>query len=142
VADLGRVASIRETMASVAEARLREAENVVRELEREDDALVRQIAETRAEIAQRKSLVVAHIHQANRYVEIVEKRRAFLAQQIEKAKQIVLERQREWIEARREHRIIERVQERRLQEWQRAKDIELQKAADEAFIAKLVRARK
>ena len=139
---LEHVGSIRQTMASAAEARGREVESLVRTIELEEQRIARKIYDTRAEITYRAGMTGQDIQQNEKYVEVLKKQRLMVLQRLEKAKAALQERHNEWIEARREHKIVERLQERRLLEWQRQEDIALQKSADEAFIGRLVRARK
>ncbi len=136
---LDRIAAIRGTIASAAEARLREAELRVREVELQDSVIVRQILLIRAEITRIPSITGQAILQNDRFIQRLNKQRAATLQMLENAKKIVDERQAEWIEARREQRIIERLQEKRLLEWQRQQEIARQKDADDNFIGKIVR---
>ena len=138
---LERVASMRQTMAGVAEARVKEAENVVRDIQLEDERLVRKIRDTRAEITYRGAMSGRDMQHNEKYIEVLGKVRAGLQQKLEKARVVLAERHQEWIEARREQKIIERLQERRLQEWQHQEEIALQKSVDDSFIGRLVRSR-
>lgn len=136
---LDRIAAIRGTIASAAEARLREAEVRVREVELQDSIIVRQIQLIRAEITQIPSMTGQEIQQNERFIQRLNKQRAATLQMLENARKIVRERQAEWMEARREQRIIDRLQEKRLLEWQRQQEIARQKNADDNFIGKIVR---
>jgi flagellar protein FliJ len=139
IARLHRLAAVRETFSSVAEARLREAQGEVIQIEREDERVVRNIQDTRADFAQRSRLTGLEIKQNERHVDALAKQRTVILQSLEKAKTKVVQKQELWVEARREQKIIERVEETRLQEWRREEQIALQKAADDAFIGRFVR---
>ena len=132
---------MRQTMAGVAEARVKESENVVRDIQLEEEQLVRKIRDTRAEITYRGAMSGRDMQHNEKYIEVLGKVRVGIQQRLEKAKVVLAERHQEWIEARREQKIIERLQERRLHEWQRQEEIALQKAVDESFIGRLVRSR-
>lgn len=138
---LDRVSAMRQTMAGVAEARVKESENVVRDIQLEEEQLVRKIRDTRAEITYRGAMSGRDMQHNEKYIEVLGKVRVGIQQRLEKAKVVLAERHQEWIEARREQKIIERLQERRLHEWQRQEEIALQKAVDESFIGRLVRSR-
>jgi flagellar export protein FliJ len=136
---LDRIAGIRETVAGAAEARLREAELQVQQIESQAAAIDRQIHLIRAEITQTSGLSGHEIQQNEKFILRLNKQRAVVVQALESAKKIAAERQREWMEARREQRIIERLQDKRLLEWQRHQEIARQKAADDNYIGKIVR---
>ncbi len=138
---LERVSGVRQTMVSVAETRVRETENVIRDIQLEDARIVRQIHDLKAEISHHSGLTGHHVQQNERCVEGLTKKRAAVLQRLEKAKLVLAERRQEWIEAQREKKIIERVQERRLLEWRQQEDIAQQKSADDAFIGRVVRSR-
>jgi flagellar export protein FliJ len=136
---LDRIAAIRETMASAAEASLREAELQVRNIESQAEAIDRQIQLIRAEITQTTRLTGHATQQNDKFILRLNRQRAVVLQALENAKKIVVERQQQWMEARREQRIIERLQDKRLLEWQRHQDTARQKAADDNYIGKIVR---
>ena len=136
---LDRIADIRETVATAAEARLREAELQARDLESQAEAIDRQIQLIRAEITQTTGLTGHATQQNEKFILRLDKQRALVMQALENAKRIVADRQRQWMEARREQRIIERLQDKRLLEWQRHQDAARQKAADDNYIGKIAR---
>ena len=136
---LDRIAAIRETIVSAAEARLREAQLRVREIQLQEDGIVRQINHIRAEISQRNGSTGLAVQQDEKFIVRLNKQRATVLQALENAKKIATQRQAEWTEARREQKIIDRVQERRLQEWQRQQEVARQKTADDTFLGKVVR---
>ncbi len=136
---LDRIAAIRETMASAAEAHLREAERQVRDIEGQAEAIDRHIQLIRAQITQTSGLSGHATQQNEKFILRLNKQRAVVMQALENAKKIVAERQQQWMEARREQRIIERLQDKRLLAWQRHEDSARQKAADDNYIGKIVR---
>jgi len=138
---LHRVAQVRQTFSQVAEARVREAESHVREIEAQDEQIVRSIDAARAEIAERESVTGQDIQQAEKYINAQKSLRKNVLQSLEKARTKLDGKRQEWVETRREQRIIERLEERRLQEWQRLEEVAHQKSADDAFIGRLVRTR-
>jgi len=138
---LSRVVELRETLAAVAETRLREAENRILDIQAEQRRVNGQIEDARAIFAQPQGCRGQAIQQNEKYISALKRQRQTILQALENAKKIAELRRQEWIEARREQRIIERLQERRLQQWQRHEEIASQKAADDAFIGKLVRSR-
>ena len=138
---LGRIVEVRHTFTTVAEAVFREAEGQVHRLVLADAELERQIQAVRAEIAHNQGLTGRDVQGNEKYIEGLEFKRRKILQSIEKAKSFVEEKRMEWVERLREERVIEKVQERRLQEWEREEELQKQKAMDDAFIGRLVRTR-
>ena len=137
-----RLVSVRQTFATVAESHVREAEAEVRKIETLIEGVDRKIRQAREEVTHRPMARGQDYQQVEQYVEVLKKHRARLLVTLDKAKEKLAHCTLEWTEARRESKVVERLQERRLQEWQRQEDVALQKSADEAFIGRLVRARK
>lgn len=136
---LGRLAQVRQTYVSVAEAGVKESESQLHSLRQRDDEVVGNIQATRAEIAYRPSLTGHDAQHGERYIKALENQRRMVRQSLERA-QLKLEQKRlEWVEARREHKVVQKVQERRLLECNRKDDVEQQKAMDEVSIGRFIR---
>src|SRR3954471_21934841 len=101
---LSRTAAMRHNLASLAESRVRDAEAKVHEIMQEDEKIAREI-----QLAQARSADS----------ELLRKRRKTLIQSLEHAKAKLVEMNAQWVEARREQKLSERVQARSLLEWQR-----------------------
>ena len=136
---LDRIATIRETITNAAEARVRETELRIQELQLDDEGLLGQIELSRADFAYRRSVTGYQIQHYENFIRRLNNQRVVLLQALENAKKNLMQRQLEWTEARREQRIIDRLQERRLLQWQRQEEVSRQKLADDRFIAKFVR---
>jgi len=65
-----------------------------------------------------------------------------IRQSLEKANINLEQRRKEWTEAMREQKIIEKVQERRLHQWERQDDAAGQKSQDEMSVGRFVRTRR
>ena len=138
---LDRLVRIRQTYASVAETDLKQAESEVRRLEAADDETVGNIQDTRAEIAYLQSTSGHDIQRTENYIRALTRQRQIIHRSLETATSNLDRRRDEWTEAMREEKIAEKLQERRLHQWQRENDITQQKSQDEASIARYVRAR-
>ena len=136
---LGRIVEVRHTYTTVAEAAFREAEGHVNRLIQADAEMERQIQAVRAEIAHSQGMTGRDVQGNEKYIEGLEFKRRKILQSIEKAKSFVEEKRTEWVERLRDERVIEKVQERRLHEWEREEELLKQKAMDDAFIGRFVR---
>jgi flagellar biosynthesis chaperone FliJ len=67
--------------------------------------------------------------------------RKVVRQSLEKARVTLDQRRGVWVETRREQKIVDRLEARRLQLWQHEQEIALQKFVNDAFIGRLVRSR-
>ena len=138
---LHRLALIRDAYTRVAEARVKEAEGQVREIERQDEQIVRNIQGAQAEFAHRSPVSGKEIQQNDRYVSSLLRNRKIVLQSLEKAMATLDQRRGAWVETRREQRIVDRLEARRLQQWRREQEIALQKFVNDVFIGRLVRSR-
>jgi flagellar export protein FliJ len=138
---LERLVQIRETYVSVAEAGVKQAEGEVRSLEASDRDIVRVIQAAQADIAYLQTATGHEIQASEKYVGALEIQRRQIALSLAKATENLERRRREWTEAMREHKIMAKVQARRLHEWARAEDVEQQKSQDDSFLARYVRTR-
>ena len=68
--------------------------------------------------------------------------RSNCSESLEKANIHLEQRRKEWTEAMREQKIIEKVQERRLHQWERQDDAAGQKSQDEMSVGRFVRTRR
>jgi flagellar export protein FliJ len=138
---LHRLALIRDAYTRVAEARVKESEGQVREIERQDEEIVRNIQVSQAEFAQRSAVFGKEVQQNDKYVNALLRHRKIVRQSLEKAKVTLDQRREAWLETRREQKIVDQLEARRLQQWQREQEIALQKFVNDAFIGRLVRSR-
>src|ERR1700733_1923447 len=119
---LERLAQIRQTYVSVAEAGVKEAEGEVRRLETEDTAIARNIQDTQAGIAYLRTATGQDIQNCEKYIQALKHQRKAIAQSLETATSNLEQRRGEWTEAMRQQKIIEKVQERRLHQWEQEDD--------------------
>jgi len=138
---LDRLVRIRQTYSAVAETDLKQADSEVRRLEAADDETVGNIQDTRAEIAYLQSTSGHDLQRTENYIRALTRQRQIIHRSLETATSNLDRRRGEWTEAMREEKIAEKLQERRLHQWQRENDITQQKSQDEASIARYVRAR-
>jgi flagellar export protein FliJ len=136
---LERLVRIRQTLASVAEASVKQAEGEVRNLESANSATVGNIKDTQAGIAYLRTAAGEDVQRSETYLRALERQRKLIKQSLEKANDNLTHRRGEWTEAMRDERIAERLQERRLHQWQRETDTAQQKSQDDASITRYVR---
>ncbi len=136
-----RLFQIRQTYVSVAEAGVKTAEHEVSKLEAADGQVAGNIQDTRAEIAYRQTSTGHDLQTGEKYIQALQTQRQQIQQSLEKATGNLEQRRREWTEAMREQKIIEKMQERRLHQWERADGVEVQKQQDDASVGRYVRTR-
>ena len=134
-----RLVEVRQTYVTAAEARVREAEALVRYFEEEIEKNARQIQQTREEIAYLKTLSGHEIQAREKHIFSLNSKARQIAQDLEKAEQMLEKRREEWRETMKEKKVVERVQERRLQEWERSVDVKEQKQVDEMTVGRYAR---
>jgi flagellar export protein FliJ len=125
----------------VAEARVKEAEGQVRDIECQDEQIVRNIQVAQAEFAERETVAAKEIQQNDNYLNALLRNRKIVLQSLEKARSTLDQRRATWVETRREQRIVDRLEARRLQQWRREQEIEQQKFVNDVFIGRMVRSR-
>ena len=138
---LQRLSQIRQTYVSVAEAGVKQAEGEVRRLENAETEVAGNIQDTQAGIAYLQTATGQDIQNGEKYIQALQQQRKTIQLSLEKATGNLEQRRGEWTEAMREQKIIEKVQERRLHQWEREDDTAQQKSQDEASIARYVRTR-
>jgi len=138
---LDRLVQIKETYVSVAEANVKQAEGEVRQLETAENEITGNIQHTQAEIAYLRTARGHDVQSGEKYIQSLELKRKLIQQSLEKATSNLEQRRGEWTEARREQKIIEKVQERRLHQCERDDDVTNQKSQDEISVGRYVRTR-
>jgi len=134
-----RLVEVRETYVTAAEAGVREAEALVRYFEEEAHNNALQIQLTREEIGCLKNFSGHQIQARDRHILSLNLKARRIAQDVEKAMQMLEKRRAEWRETMKDKKIVERVQERRLQEWERSVDVMEQKQADDMSVGRFAR---
>jgi flagellar export protein FliJ len=134
-----RLVEVRQTYVNAAEAAVKEAEGIIRYFQDELAQNARQIQQAREEIAYLKNLTGHAIQTREKHILSLGIHARQIAQDLEKAEQLLEKRRGEWRETMKEKRIVERVQERRLHEWQRSVDILEQNQADEMSVGRHAR---
>jgi len=117
---LGRLAQIKQTYVSVAEANVRNAEGEVRQLESAESKLTGNIQGKQAEIAYLQTATGHDVQSGERYIQALELQRRSM----------------------REQKMVEKVQEHRLHQWEHQDDAASQKSQDEISIGRFVRIRR
>ena len=138
---LERLFQIRQTYVSVAEAGVKQAEGEVRKLESAESEVDGTIRNTKAEIAYLQTATGHDLQSGERYIGALQLQRKIIQQSLEKATGNLDQRRHEWTDAMREQKVIEKVQERRLHQWEREDDVEKQKVQDDASVGRYVRTR-
>lgn len=138
---LARLLQIRETYVSVAETNVKQAEGEVRKFEQAETVVTGQIQDTRAGIAYLQTASGSEIQNSEKYIFALQLQSKLIQQSLEKAASKLEQRRREWTEAMREQKIIEKMQERRLHQWERDDNVAKQKSQDENSITRYVRSR-
>jgi flagellar export protein FliJ len=136
---IDRLAEVRQSYVTAAEGRVREAEQHVRLCEEAAEHTDRQIRLVREEIAYLDHSSGAEIQNRERYVFTLHVRARQAREMLDKARKVLDSRRHEWREARRDQMVIEKVQERRLQEWQHSVNVADQKDVDEMTVARHAR---
>jgi len=134
-----RLARIRQSYVTAAESRVREAELQFRlreEVAADKDGQIRQI---QAEIAYLDHASGASIQNRERYIFGLFVRARQAHEALEKARIVLEGRRREWREAMRDHKVIVKLQERRLQEWEQIVEVTDQRHIDEMTVAQHAR---
>lgn len=138
---LERLVQIKETYVSVAEAGVKQAEGEVRRLENAEREVTGNIQDTQAGIAYLRTATGHDLHIGETYIRALEIQRHAIQLSLEKATLNLEQRRAQWTEAMREQKIVAKLQARRLHQWERAGDVEMQKSQDDSFIARYVRTR-
>jgi flagellar export protein FliJ len=138
---LERLSQIRQTYVSVAEAGVKQAEGEVRRLETADAEAAGSIQSTQAGIAYLQTAAGRDIQNGENYIQALQQQRKIIRQSLETATGNLELRRGEWTEAMREQKIIEKVQEHRLHQWEREDDAANQKSQDDVSIGRYVRTR-
>ena len=139
---LERLAHIKQTYVSVAEANVKNAEGEVRQLETAETKIIGNIQNTQAEIAYLQTATGHDVQSGERYIQALELQRRSIRQSLEKANLDLELCRTEWTEAMREQKMVEKVQEHRLHQWEHQDDAASQKSQDEISIGRFVRIRR
>ena len=139
---LERLVQIKETYVSVAEANVKQAEGKVRQLESAEQEIDGNIQNTQAGIAYLKTATGQEVQSGEKYIQALEVHRKLIHRSLVDATTNLEQRRSEWTEAMRDKKIIEKVQERRLHQCERADDVANQKLQDEMTVGRFVRERK
>jgi len=136
---IDRLAEVRQSYVTAAEGRVREAEQHVRLCEEAAEEADRQIRRVREEIAYLDHSTGEEIQNRERYIFSLHVRAHHARETLDKARKVLDSRRHEWRETKRDQMVIEKVQERRLQEWQHSVNVADQKAVDEMTVARHAR---
>ena len=136
---IDRLAEVRQSYVTAAEGRVREAEHLVREREEAAEQADRQIRRVKEEIAYLDHSTGEEIQNRERYIFTLYVRARHAREALDKARKVLDSRRHEWRESKRDQMVIEKVQERRLQEWQHSVNVADQKDVDEMTVARHAR---
>ena len=136
---LERVSEVRRTFVIAAEARLKEADQQVHLFEEAALEIARKIQHMQEEFSYVQRATGDQIQGREKFIQLLRSRADQVRQCLEKEKASLELRKAEWTEAMREQKLVDRVQQRRLQDWKRHEDAEKQKAADENSISRYTR---
>jgi flagellar export protein FliJ len=138
---LDRLVQIRQTYVSVAEAAVKQAESEVRRLQQADSEIAGNIQHTQAGIAYLQTATSNEIQTGEKYIQALKEQRKVIHQSLAVAAGKLEKRRLEWTEAMKEQRIIEKLRERRLHQWEREDNVANQKIQDDVSIGRYVRTR-
>jgi len=136
---IDRLAEVRQSYVTAAEGRVREAEQQVRICEAAAEHTDRQIRLSREEIAYLNHSTGEELQNRERYIFTLHVRAHQAREMLDKARKALDSRRHEWRETKRDHMVIEKVQERRLQEWKHSLNVVEQKDVDEMTVARHAR---
>ena len=136
---IDRLADVRQSYVTAAEGRVREAEHLVRMREEAAEESHRQIRRVREEIAYLDHSTGEVIQNRERYMFTLHLRARHAREALDKARKVLDSRRHEWRESKRDQMVIEKVQERRLQEWQHSVNVAEQKDVDEMTVMRHAR---
>ena len=136
---IDRLAEVRQSYVTAAAGRVREAEHLVRMREEAAGEADRQIRRVREEIAYLDHSTGEEIQNRERYIFTLHVRSRHAREALDKARKVLDSRRHEWRESKRDHMVVEKVQERRLQEWQHSVNVAEQKDVDEMTVARHAR---
>lgn len=136
---LEKVLGWRRTQLELEEARFRRQSAALEELDRQRARLQASIICTEAEIRSWAPLTGGDLAALDGFRLRVRKEEKALAARRSAAEQKLEIQRKTMLEARRRYRLLERLSERRLVEWQAARDIELEQLASESHLAALAR---
>ena len=136
---IDRLAEVRQSYVTAAEGRVREAEHLVRMREEAAEESDRQIRRVREEIAYLDHSTGEEIQNRERYIFTLHVRARHAHEALDKARKVLDSRRHEWRESKRDRMVIEKVQERRLQEWRHSVNIADQKDVDEMTVMRHAR---
>lgn len=136
---IDRLAEVRQSYVTAAEGRVREAEHLVRMREEAAEESDRQIRRVREEIAYLDHSTGEEIQNRERYIFTLHVRARHAREALDKARKALDSRRHEWRESKRDQMVIEKVQERRLQEWRHSVNIADQKDVDEMTVMRHAR---
>jgi flagellar export protein FliJ len=136
---MDRLVEVRQTYVTAAEVAVHEAEARVRHFEEQAEENARQVRQSREEIAHLKKATGHDIQTRERHLGALFVRARQIGQDLDKAKKTLEVKRAEWRETMKARKIVERVQERRLQEWSRIVDVKDQKEVDEMSVGRHAR---
>src|SRR5262245_16769026 len=109
---LKRLLQIRQTLANAAEAEVRESFEKVRSLEHAEQGVTGTIQNVLEEIAYSPRLSGAELHLSEKFIRALYLNRQSIKENLEKAKDNLEVRRREWKEAMSELKVVEKIQDR------------------------------
>jgi hypothetical protein len=136
---LDKVLAWRRTQLELAEVEFRREAGALAELDRVSTELEAYSVRTEAEVREWSSLSGCDLLALNGFrLQVGRRVKELAVQRIEQARKLA-EREQVMLEARRRCRLLERLRERRLAEWQSASGKELEQVASESYLARFSR---
>jgi len=136
---IDRLADVRQSYVTAAEGRVREAELQVRICDEKVKERDRQIRQVREEIAYLDHATGESIQNRERYIFSLHVLARQAREVLDKARRLLDTRRLEWRETMRDQKVIEKLQERRMHEWQHSVDVAEQKSVDEMTVGRYAR---
>ncbi len=133
---LEKVLRLRYTQLELEEARFRRQAAELATLDRALAEMEASAIGAEADLRAQKVVTGRDLAALGGYRMAVKEREEQIVQQRDACRRLVAERQAAMMEARRRFRLLEKLKERRLGEWEKARDRELEEIASESFLAR------
>jgi flagellar FliJ protein len=136
---LERVSEVRRAFVIAAEARVREADQQVRQFAEAAEEIAGKMRDMQEEFSYVQRTTGDQIQGHEQCIRSLGRQSDQARQDLDRARMSLELSRAEWTEAMREQKIVERVKQRRLRDWNRRDDAEKQKATDENSVTRHTR---
>ncbi len=138
---LERVLQWRATQLHLAEEKLSQTQNLLAQLSSQEQMLVASYQNTAAELVSWAALGGAELHRLSAFRERTLRLRQAVHVQKVSCEALIREQQQQVLEAKKQHRILEKLKERQWENWQYLHEREIENTAADSYLANWVRER-